>query len=108
VAVLEGSGAESVDAARERWWIGLREAEAFEYHGEGLDFSRDEAAYRAGFEAALASGARDRNGRDAEALLKSRHPATYREPAFRRGYERGRAYYQRLQAEGRLGERDRA
>ncbi len=64
-AVLEGSGAESVDAARERWWIGLREAEAFEYHGEGLDFSRDEAAYREGFEAALSSAARraDRAGR---------------------------------------------
>jgi hypothetical protein len=108
VAVLEGSGAESVDAARERWWIGLREAEAFEYHGEGLDFARDEAAYREGFEAALSSAARDRTARDAEALLKSRHPATYRETAFRRGYERGRAYYQRLQAEGRPGERERA
>ncbi|MGH7348120.1 MAG: hypothetical protein ACREK4_24660, partial [Candidatus Rokuibacteriota bacterium] len=55
VAVLEGSGAESVDTARERWWIGLRETEAFEYRAGGLDFQRDETIYREGFEAALAS-----------------------------------------------------
>lgn len=96
VAVLEGSGAESVDAARERWWIGLRETEAFEYRAEGLDFQRDEAIYREGFEAALSSPARDRAERDTDALLKERYPATYREPAFRRGYARGRAHYRRV------------
>ena len=42
-ATLEASGAESVDAARERWWIGLRDEEAFEYRAEGLDFQRDES-----------------------------------------------------------------
>src|SRR5215510_10060168 len=59
VAVMEGSGAESVDAARERWWIGLRETEAFEYRADGLDFQRDEPAFREGFEAALSVAARD-------------------------------------------------
>jgi hypothetical protein len=106
VAVLEGSGAESVDAARERWWIGLRDAEAFEYRAEGLDFHRDEAIYREGFEAALSSGARDASARDADAALRERYPATYREPAFRRGYERGRAHYRRLQVERRSGPAD--
>ena len=95
VAVLEGSGAESVDAARERWWIGLREAEAFEYRAEGLDFHRDEAIYREGFEAALAARGRDRAESDPDAFLKDRYPATYREPAFRRGFARGQAYYRR-------------
>src|SRR5437667_3474568 len=89
VAVLDGSGAESVDAARERWWIGLREAEAFEYRAEGLDFHRDEAIYREGFEAALAARGRDRAESDPDAFLKDRYPATYREPAFRRGFARG-------------------
>ena len=99
VAVLEGSGAESVDAARERWWIGLRDTEGFEYRAGGLDFQRDEAIYREGFEAALAAPTRDRDERAAEAFLKDRYPATYREPAFRRGYDRGRAHYRRLLAE---------
>jgi hypothetical protein len=101
VAVLEGSGAESVDAARERWWIGLRHTEALEYRGEGLDFQRDEAVYREGFEAAMSFATRQRSPREIDALLSERYPATYREPAFRRGYDRGRAYYQRLLQESR-------
>jgi hypothetical protein len=108
VAVLEGSGAESVDAARERWWIGLRETEAFEYRADGHDFQRDEAVYREGFEAALSSSMRDRVERDTDVELKSRYPATYREPAFRRGYDRGRAYHRRLLADRRIGPRDAA
>jgi len=104
VAVLEGSGAESVDAARERWWIGLRDFEAFEYHAEGLDFQRDEAVYREGFEAALSFATRDRSSRDIDVLLRELYPATYREPAFRRGYDRGRAYYRRLLEESRRNE----
>jgi hypothetical protein len=101
VAVLEGSGAESVDAAHERWWIGLRDTEAFEYRAEGLDFQRDEAVYREGFEAAMAFASRRRSPREIDALLSERYPAIYREPAFRRGYDRGRAYYQRQLQESR-------
>src|SRR5213594_5076817 len=104
VAVLEGSGAESVDAARERWWIGLREGEAFEYRAEGLDFQRDEAVYREGFEAALSFETHHRSSQAIEVLLRQRCPATYREPAFRRGYDRGRTYYRRLLEESRRNE----
>ena len=46
-------GAESVDAAREEWWIGLRDAEEAEYTRAGGDFRKDEALYRAGFDAAF-------------------------------------------------------
>jgi hypothetical protein len=108
VAVLEGSGAESVDAARERWWIGLRETEAFEYRADGHDFQHDEAIYREGFEAALSASVRERIERDTDTELKSRYPATYREPAFRRGYNRGLAYYRRLLADRRSDPRDAA
>ena len=101
VAVLEGSGAESVDAARERWWIGLREGEAFEYRAEGLDFQRDEVLFREGFEAALSVSTRDRSERETDAFLKERYPASYQNPAFHRGYERGRAHYRRLLADRR-------
>jgi hypothetical protein len=45
-------GAESVDAAREQWWIGLRDAEEAEYPRQGGDFRADETPYRLGFDAA--------------------------------------------------------
>jgi hypothetical protein len=51
--VLVQAGAESIDAARERWWLGLRDAEAEVYTAQGGDFTKDEAMYRRGFEAAL-------------------------------------------------------
>jgi len=101
VAVLEGSGAESVDAARERWWIGLREAEAVDYRSAGRDFSSDEKVYREGFEAALVLATRGRSAADVDAILKERYPATYGELAFRRGFERGCVYYRRMLEESR-------
>lgn len=96
VATLDASGAESVDIARERWWIGLREIEAFEYSAEGLDFELDEPTYRLGFEAALASPLRGKPYRDVMEDLKERYPSAYRDAAFRRGYDRGRVHYRRL------------
>ena len=52
-AVLAAEGAESLDAARDVWWLGIRDAEAAEYTAAGQDFSSDEPLYRRGFEAAL-------------------------------------------------------
>src|SRR6266850_3561155 len=51
--VLAQAGAESIDAAREDWWLGLRDVEEEHYRAQGGDFSSDELAYRRGFEAAL-------------------------------------------------------
>jgi hypothetical protein len=99
VTALEASGAESVDAARKQWWIGLRDAEALEYRAEGFDFERDEATYRQGFEAALSVSTRGRADRDVATYLEERYPDSYRTAAFRRGYDRGRAYHERLAAE---------
>ena len=98
---LEAAGAESVDAARKEWWIGLRDAEAVQYRNAGLDFERDEAIYREGFESALLVLARGEAEGDALKLLRERYPSTYRKTAFRRGYERGRVYHERLLAERR-------
>jgi hypothetical protein len=93
---LEASGTESVDAARKQWWIGLRDAEALEYRAEGFHFERDEETYRQGFEAALSAATRGRADREVVKYVKERYPTTYRKAAFRRGYERGRAYSKRL------------
>ena len=51
--LLNKAGAESVDAAREQWWIGLRSAEENRYQKSGNTFADDERFYRLGFEAAL-------------------------------------------------------
>ncbi len=87
--VLARAGAESIDAARERWWLGLRDAEAAAYGGEGRDFIRDEANYRRGFEAALSVGGEGAAYGDVVDELKRRYPEIYGAEAFRRGYARG-------------------
>ena len=79
---------EVLDAARDRWWLGLREAEAHSYTAAGGDFARDEADYRLGFEAALAIG-RGAAYDETVSELRSRYPAACAREAFRRGYERG-------------------
>jgi hypothetical protein len=89
--VLDQEGAESIDAAREQWWIGLRDAQAASYDGGDDRFRADEADYRRGFEAALTVG-RDRSWDDAADELKRRYPDAFRREAFRRGWEGGRRH----------------
>ena len=89
-AILERNGAESVDAAREKWWIGMRDEEAASY-GRG-DFAAQEDIYRAGFEAALQPSWRDKTLAAAENDLRIRYPDLWSNETFRRGFERGRRY----------------
>jgi hypothetical protein len=91
-AALEAVGAESIDAAREAWWIGLRDAEAEAYAARGGDFARDEPVYRRGFEAALLPFVRGRGFDDALADLDRMYPDICQTDAFRCGFERGRIY----------------
>jgi hypothetical protein len=93
---LRAAGTESVDEARQRWWIGLRDAEEETYRAQGGDFATDELTYRRGFEAALQSMTA---GKPYEAVLdylRTHYADVYQEEAFRRGYARGCAYYQSL------------
>lgn len=94
--VLASAGAESLDAAREHWWLGLRDAEAEAYTAEGLDFTTDEPLYRKGFEAALQPAAAGRSYTEASDYLQTQYPDAYRAEGFRRGYERGRTHYEGL------------
>jgi hypothetical protein len=94
--VLAQSGAESIDAAREDWWIGLRDAEEAEYTGQGRDFKQDEPVYRRGFEAAQHPSLRGRSLDEAADSLRERYSDAYEAEPFRRGYERGRTYQQSL------------
>jgi len=97
--LLTMQGAESIDAAREQWWIGLRSAE--ESHYSGKNFVEDEEFFRRGFEAALHARTRcmefDQVSAAMDAALEDvqrEHPGKEVEDAFTRGYQRGREYYQ--------------
>jgi len=91
-ASLARAGAESVDAARDNWWLGLRDLEREHYTTQGGDFDLDEAKYRLGFEAALHPECRGKSCEDAEANLQKKYGDDSTARAFRQGYERGQNY----------------
>jgi hypothetical protein len=95
-AILSQAGAESIDAARESWWVGLRDAEEAAYTGQGGDFKTDEPVYRKGFEAAQHPGVRDKSYEECVASLRGRYSDACETDAFRRGYERGKSYQRGL------------
>jgi hypothetical protein len=101
--LLRAEGAESIDAAREQWWIGLRSAEENHYTKSGKSFSNDEKFYRMGFEAALHARNRckefDQIVGEMNAALEDaqeQYPGANVEEPFTRGYRRGREHYQTL------------
>jgi hypothetical protein len=89
--VLEQAGAESLDAAREKWWIGLREVEEQSY-GPQQEFREVEGTFRRGFAAALEPDFRGKDYSAARTLLKQRYPEECEMESFRRGFERGQDY----------------
>jgi hypothetical protein len=91
-SVLNANGAESIDAAREQWWTGLRDAEAAEYAAVGGDFARDETVYRRGFEAACVLARDGATYADVVDQLRRRCPDVYEDESFRQGFARGRAH----------------
>lgn len=90
--VLENSGAESIDRARDMWWLGLRDVEKETYDSRGGDFEGDERYFRCGFEAALHSQNREKSYDECHAHLGDRNAELHEREPFRRGYERGGAY----------------
>jgi hypothetical protein len=100
---LKVEGAETVDAARDQWWIGLREAEREHYSAFSKNLTENEKFYRLGFESAL--HARSRCKEYDQVLsemtaqieeLELEYPGAEVAEPFRKGYERGRDYYQQL------------
>ena len=89
---LSRAGAESVDAARDEWWIGLRDAEREHYLSQGGDFNVDEAKYRLGFEAAMHPECRGKSCNEATAHLKAKYADDADASPFREGYARGQHY----------------
>ncbi|MFP5265068.1 MAG: hypothetical protein ACLGJB_24525 [Blastocatellia bacterium] len=93
---IEQAGAESLDAAREGWWLGLRDAEEEDYTREGGDFAVDEPDYRRGFQSALHPRARGKSYDESADFLNECYGDLCNTKPFQRGYERGHAYHRRL------------
>ena len=96
-------GAEATDAQRQQWWMELRDLEREHYSASGRSFTQDEKFYRLGFEAALHARTRCMEFDQVSAEMDSRledleqqYPDAEIEEPFRRGYRRGRAYFQAL------------
>ncbi|MGI9069469.1 MAG: hypothetical protein ACR2HX_24075 [Pyrinomonadaceae bacterium] len=96
--VMAQAGAESVDAAREDWWLGLRDVEEESYRAQGGDFSSDELAYRRGFEAALHPKRRGKAYEEISSELSASARDAGSEEAFRQGFKRGQEYLNNLKA----------
>ncbi|HWO42849.1 MAG TPA: hypothetical protein VNO43_13695 [Candidatus Eisenbacteria bacterium] len=95
-SIMEQNGAESLDAARERWWIGLRHAGETQYGAGGENGGNEELLYRCGFEAALEPGLRGRSLEEAEPVVRDRYPNFCDREPFRRGYARGQEHWTRI------------
>lgn len=94
--LLGQSGAETIDAARHTWWIGLRDVEEENYRASGGDFSTEESVYRRGFETALHPDNRDKAYDEIRPNLEHEFGPECKTECFRRGYERGRRYFEQL------------
>ena len=85
--MLAEHGAESIDAARERWWIGLRDAESAHFGGDAASAEEHERLYRYGFTAGV-------TGVPGPARLEDLELWPYlnehERSLVQRGYERGR------------------
>jgi hypothetical protein len=92
--VFEHAGAETIDRAREMWWLGLRDVEKEKYQLAHGNFEDDERYFRAGFEAALHSKNRGKAYHEAQRELGDAEPRLHESGPFRRGYERGGEYLQ--------------
>lgn len=90
--VLEVAGADSLDAARERWWVGLVEPEAAGYSGQEGSTMQPEPAYQRGLAAALQAETFGKAYDEVQGYLETHYGAVSKDAAFRQGYERGRAY----------------
>jgi len=90
--LMAGAGAESLDAARKDWWLGLRDAEDEHYRALGHNFELDQDLYRTGFESALRRECRAGSIVEEMDCIKWWYPDVWDSEPFQRGYECGREY----------------
>lgn len=89
--ILESAGAESLEAARDAWWVGIRDVEKSHYDSAEGDFESAEEIYRQGLLAGLQPEFRGARFEEVSARLKARFGDVVDHTAFRKGYARGAA-----------------
>jgi hypothetical protein len=92
--VFTETGAESIDRAREMWWLGLHDIEKEHYQAHGGNFQKDERELQRGFMAAQLPENRGRSYEECQSNLRKRYADTWNSAAFRQGYERGCKYFE--------------
>jgi len=95
--LLSAQGAESIDSARQSWWLGIRDDEQASFSVPDGTMVSGEQEFRQGFEAALKPRFRGKDYDEARETLKHDAPHSFAGDLFKRGYERGRAYLSRWQ-----------
>jgi len=90
-STMTGAGAESLDAAREQWWVGLRDSEQADYESNGGErFPVVERMYRCGFEAAQRPDLAGKEYDEVKDALREAYLDCWENQAFRRGFDRGK------------------
>ncbi|HWZ86568.1 MAG TPA: hypothetical protein VN032_10225, partial [Thermoanaerobaculia bacterium] len=108
-AVLEAAGAESLDAARKQWWVGIEDLEKENPGTLPPDSESVDTIYRRGFLAALQPDLENVTFEAAASRLEKTLGRVALSPAFQRGFERGqeaargRAKELRTKARGNRG-----
>jgi hypothetical protein len=86
---LQDAGAESLESARDAWWVGIRDAEKAHYDALEGDFESSEEVYRQGLLAGLQPDFRGKTFENARPQLRSRFGDAVDHTAFRTGFVRG-------------------
>ena len=94
--LLLAEGANSIDAACESWWLGIRDDERASFIVPAGTSSKQEQEFRLGFETALKPKYRGRPYSVVQDSLRSEAPGTFATELFKRGYQRGQSYLTRL------------
>lgn len=94
--LLERHGAEDFDRACDQWWANIRAQEVTEFAGSPEEFASVERTYRKGFESALVAYGRSSTCSDATSATNTQSNALLQEDVYKRGYARGRQYYEAM------------
>ena len=90
--------------SRKDWWLGLRDSEEEHYRALGHNFELDQDVFRCGFESALRRECRGMTIDEETDILKWWYPDVWDSEPFRRGYGRGKEYWERQAAAAALAE----
>jgi outer membrane lipoprotein SlyB len=95
--LMSAQGAETIDSARQSWWLGIRDDERASFSVPDGTMVSGEREFRQGFEAALKAKFRGKTYEEAQEGLKKEMPDSFSGDLFKRGYDRGRAYLSKWQ-----------